>query len=207
MLYIVQYSGPFGFIKPWTAIRDSETFSQQFLTPSIIEGIEKKLFPELLSHRGIADRIVRHRLRFMGIDKQQEQTQPRSVQQKFNKNTKTVHVSRPRSILTRGILLSPILLLAFSEKGYAERAITQHICLCRNEDILLPHCEIKECTEQEFETPDNNYNGYELRFGKSDESFCVGFNRYIIKDNKHEDMYGWLHIVGNPIYTDIVEHE
>lgn len=42
MLYIVKYSGPFGFIKPWTAVRDSETFSQQFLTPSIVEGMEKK---------------------------------------------------------------------------------------------------------------------------------------------------------------------
>ena len=47
-LYVIKYVGPFGFIKPWTAVRDSETFSQQFLTPSILEGIEKKLFPELL---------------------------------------------------------------------------------------------------------------------------------------------------------------
>ena len=46
MIYIVKYTGPFGFIKPWTAVRDSETYSQNFLTPSIIEGIEKKLFPE-----------------------------------------------------------------------------------------------------------------------------------------------------------------
>ena len=40
-MYVVTYKGPFGFIKPWTAVRDGETFSQQFLTPSIIEGIEK----------------------------------------------------------------------------------------------------------------------------------------------------------------------
>ncbi|HPG73661.1 MAG TPA: hypothetical protein PLM49_05165, partial [Bacteroidales bacterium] len=46
MYYIVKYSGPFGFIKPWTAVRDAgggETFSQQFLTPSIIEGMRQKL--------------------------------------------------------------------------------------------------------------------------------------------------------------------
>ena len=49
MLYVVKYSGPFGFIKPWTAVRDSETYSQQFLTPSILAGIERKLFPELLN--------------------------------------------------------------------------------------------------------------------------------------------------------------
>ena len=27
MYYTVKYSGPFGFIKPWTAVRDGETFS------------------------------------------------------------------------------------------------------------------------------------------------------------------------------------
>jgi hypothetical protein len=40
MYFVIRYSGPFGFIKPWTAVRDGETFSQQFLTPSIIEGVE-----------------------------------------------------------------------------------------------------------------------------------------------------------------------
>ena len=58
MLYVIKYSGPFGFIKPWTAVRDIETFSQQFLTPSIIEGIEKKLFPELLDRSGIIQKIM-----------------------------------------------------------------------------------------------------------------------------------------------------
>jgi len=208
MLYIVQYSGPFGFIKPWTAIRDSETFSQQFLTPSIIEGIEKKLFPELLSHKGIAGRIVRHRLRSMGIDKQQEQIQPRAIQQKYNKTTQTVSFSRPRSILTRGILLSPIVFLAFSEREYAEKANTQHICLCRNEDVLLPDWQIKECSEEEFDNPENEvYHGFELLFGKSEDSFLVGYNRYVQKDNKQEQMYGRLHIVGNPIYKDTEVYE
>ena len=50
MLYIVKYSGPFGFIKPWTAVRDEKTFSQQFLTPSIIEGL-----------RNLVDSIIRHK--------------------------------------------------------------------------------------------------------------------------------------------------
>ena len=52
-MYVVTYKGAFAYIKPWTAVRDGETFSQQFLTPSIIEGIEKKLFPELLFVGGI----------------------------------------------------------------------------------------------------------------------------------------------------------
>ena len=39
--YVVKFTGPFGFIKPWTAVRDAsggETYSQQFLTPSIVEA-------------------------------------------------------------------------------------------------------------------------------------------------------------------------
>ena len=48
ILFVVHYSGTFGYIKPWTAVRDIETYSQQFLTPSIVEGMEKKLFPETL---------------------------------------------------------------------------------------------------------------------------------------------------------------
>jgi len=30
--FVVKYTGPFGYLKPWTAVRDGETFSQQFLT-------------------------------------------------------------------------------------------------------------------------------------------------------------------------------
>lgn len=72
-MYIVKYESHFGFIKPWTAVRDGETFSQQFLTPSIVEGIEKKLFPELLEKQGI-HKIKRHRLNYLGLDVQQERT-------------------------------------------------------------------------------------------------------------------------------------
>ena len=74
--FVVKYSGPFGFIKPWTAVRDSETFSQQVLTPSIIEGIEKKLFPELLGVPGI-QKIVSHRLASDQVSGQQEVIQTR----------------------------------------------------------------------------------------------------------------------------------
>jgi hypothetical protein len=80
-MYVVTYKGQFGFIKPWTAVRDGETFSQQFLTPSIIEGIEKKLFPELLSVSGI-HKILRHKLKYDTMDTQQEVTQPRGWEYK-----------------------------------------------------------------------------------------------------------------------------
>lgn len=194
-MYAVKYSGPFGFIKPWTAVRDTETFSQQFLTPSIIEGVEKKLFPELIEIKGLAGKIIRHRLSYTGISRQQEQTQPKAITEK-----KDGTISRARSILVRGVMTDPVLWLAFSERSDAEIASNQHICLCRNEDILLPDANISEISQEEFDTPLDgsqraDFDGFELIFEKTSESFIVGYNRY---DNA-VPMYGRLHIVGNPI--------
>ncbi|MCX6137517.1 MAG: hypothetical protein NTV54_08500 [Ignavibacteriales bacterium] len=205
MIYIVKYIGPFGFIKPWTSVRDSETYSQNFLTPSIIEGIEKKLFPELLEQEKYEPRILRHRLTYTGISKQQEQTQPRGVSITVKKRENITVIDRPRSILIRGVLLNPILYLAFSKIEFAERATQQHICLCRNEDVLLPaefltSEHILKINEEEFDEPDNGFNGFELRFGKTKQSFIVGYNRF----EKSNPMYGWLHIVGNNPLTSQV---
>lgn len=201
MLYLVRYSGPFGFLKPWTAVRDELTFSQQFLTPSVIEGIEKKLFPELLVQSSYERRIVRHRLTYAGISRQQEQTQPRGISKKTSRRSGIVEVSRPRSILTRGTLIEPILHLAFGTAEDALRATTQHICLCRNEDVLLPDSELTEIEESDFDDPAKGYIGFELRFGKHKDSFLVGFNRF----RNNEPMYGWLHIVGsNPLTSSVI---
>lgn len=187
-MYVVSYAGPFGFIKPWTAVRDGTTFSQQFLTPSIIEGMRQKL--------NIRE-ILRHRLNYSGISIQQEVTQPRGWEKKLDRESKRLKVSRTKSILNRGVMIEPMLYLAFSTLDDAEVASVQHICLCRNEDVLLPVSEIKEMNEKEFDAID----GFELIFGKHDQAFIVGYNRF--EDNK--PMYGRLHIVGNPIRSDIIE--
>lgn len=186
--YVVKYSGPFGFIKPWTAVRDSETFSQQFLTPSIVEGMEKKLFPELLKENGI-HKIKRHRLSYTQINQQQEVIQTRGWN--TTKKGKKILFDRPTAILIRGVLLDPILHLAFETKEEADIAAEQHICLSRNEDILLPQ-EIIEIKKEDFDT--DQFNGYELIFEKNEESFQVGYHR-----ETNETMFGWLKIVGNPI--------
>lgn len=178
--YVVKYSGPFGFIKPWTAVRDSKTFSQQFLTPSIIEGLRQKLDVEV---------ILRHKLTYQGISCQQEVTHTRGW--KYRK-TQKVHL-RHRSILNRGVMLNPDLFLAFENKKDAEKAASQHICICRNEDILFPNKDIQEMDEEMF----NKISGFELRFGKNERSFLVGFNRF---DNS-SPMYGWLEVTGNPLKT------
>ena len=185
MMYIVKYKGKFGFIKPWTAVRDGETFSQQFLTPSIIEGIEKKLFPELLNNNGVICKIKRHKLNYAALDIQQEVTQTRGW-----KVTKK-QMSRERSILKRGVMIDPVLYLALSNRADAEIDVKQHICLCRNEDVMLPCYDIIEMSEEEFD----ELEGFELRFGESEQSFLVGFNRF--DDGK--PMYGWIEYNGNKL--------
>lgn len=187
--YVVKYTGPFGFIKPWTAVRDSETFSQQFLTPSIVEGIEKKLFPELLDEVGIK-KIKRHRLSYTQISQQQEVIQTRG----WNSTKKGGQIlfERPTAILIRGVLLEPILHLVFWTKEDAERAFEQHICLCRNEDILMPK-RITEVNQNDFDD-ETLFNGYELIFENNENAFQVGYHRVT-----NEPMFGWLKIVGTPI--------
>jgi hypothetical protein len=178
MLYVVKYSGPFGFIKPWTAVRDSKTFSQQFLTPSIIEGIRQKL--EISS-------IVRHKLTYSSISVQQEQTQTRG----WEKKAQMKMMIRNQSILERGVMINPILHLAFATDEEAQKSAKQHICLCRNEDVLFPESEVLQLDESEFD----QLTGFELRFGESDKSFLVGFNRF----DEAKPMYGWLEITGKPV--------
>lgn len=178
MLYIVKYSGPFGFIKPWTAVRDGKTFSQQFLTPSIIEGIRQKLEVSF---------ILRHKLTYSSISVQQEQTQTRG----WEKKSQIKMMIRNQSILERGVMINPILYLAFATEEDALKSVKQHICLCRNEDVLLPDSELIQMEEPEFDT----ITGFELRFGENEKSFLVGFNRF----DEAKPMYGWLEISGKPV--------
>lgn len=190
MLYVVKYTGPFGFIKPWTAVRDSETFSQQFLTPSIVEGIEKKLFPELLGESGI-HKIIGHRLSYNQITSQQEVIQTRGWNS--TKQGKQILFDRPKAILLRGVLQEPRLNLAFATKVDAEVAFSQHICLCRNEDLLFPES-MDETDEEEFIRNEQKYAGFELVFEETKKSFLVGYHRAT-----QNPMYGWLRIVGTPV--------
>jgi hypothetical protein len=211
--YVVKYSGPFGFIKPWTAVRDGETFSQQFLTASTIEGIEKKLFPELLSRKGLQGHIVGHRLNYTGLSRQQEQTwskgwiekkgEPimqqvvitkKGVEQIKEVKIQTVTRRPATGILTRGVLLEPNLYLAFSSKEYAHRASKQHICLSRNEDVLLP-VDLEQCSEAEWTS--DRFPGFELLIDgeSSARKFKVGYNRF----HDASAMFGEVRSYGDPI--------
>jgi len=195
MYFVVKYSGPFGFIKPWTAVRDSETFSQQFLTPSIVEGIEKKLFPELLEQLGKIQKIVRHKINYCGIDVQQERTWSKGGFQKEKKQDflgREYFIAKNLGIINRGVMLEPNLYLAFQHAQDARKAFSQTVCLCRNEDLLFPEW-LHEMDVEEFDL----INGFELLFSSGKTSFKVGYNRF---DNASE-MFGELIVTGSPIRT------
>lgn len=184
LYHVVRYTGPFGYIKPWTAVRDERTFSQQFLTPSIIEGIRQKL--------GVAT-ILRHRLTYAKIDQQQERTQSRA----FAIEVKRKRATREQSILTRGVMLYPVLTLAFPSLGDAELAAEQHVCLCRNEDVLLPDGLVLLQSAGDFD----QIPGFELRFGEGPSAIMVGYDRF----RANQPMYGTLQIVGIPVGADPLE--
>jgi len=192
-LFIVKYTGQFGFVKPWTAVRDEEVYSQQFLTPSIVAGIERKLFPELLKEAWGIYKIIGHRLTYAQISQQQEQTQARGWNEKGRGANK--EFSRIYAILKRGVLINPVLYLAFENENDAVVASTQHICLSRNEDMLYPETIITKTTREEFENNEELFFGFELVFEETDDAFLVGYNRL----NNNEPMYGWLRVVGNPV--------
>lgn len=187
-LYVVTYTGPFGFIKPWTAVRDSQTYSQQFLTPSIVEGMRQKL--------GVSV-IGRYRLRHGGFSSQQEVIQSGGWKKRVVKSRGEVTYRRPKSILTRGVMLKPVLKLAFPTRADAEHAHTQHLCLCRNEDVILPTGPVEEMSEEAFDA----ITGFELRFGRGEDAFMVGYNRF----EDGAPMFGTLTITGDPVSPESIE--
>lgn len=185
IMYLVKFKGTFGYIKPWSAVRDELTYSQQFLSFSTVMGIEKKLFPDLLSEKGLK-KILRYKLRFSGY----------SLQQEVIHAKKTSSAKPDKSILKRGILINPELSILFHSIEDAQAAVVQHICLCRNEDILFPEETISEISLEEF----NSLPGFELRFDLTEDKFMTGFNRYILDDNGNASRdFGTLTITDNPL--------
>jgi hypothetical protein len=168
-MYVVTYTGPFGFIKPWTAVRDGETFSQAFLTPSIIEGMRIKL--------GVAEKaILRHRLFHEGLSRQQEQVQAAGWASKKVGNGKAL--VRETGVLTRGVMLRPTLYLAFATPEDAVTAASDHLCLCRNEDLIFPvqidGQLVQEMTSREFDA----LRGFETIEDDGPGTVPLGTNRY-----------------------------
>jgi len=184
MKYIIKYEGSFGFIKPWTAVRDSKTKSCDYLTPSILMGIERKIFPELSKNENSKlNKIIRYRLSFQDISFQQESTKSINYEQKGSKNNK--YFIANTFIVSRGLLINPVLYLMFNSKEDADIAMEQHICLCRNEDVMLPTELIELENESEFDDEINfpGYESFSCEINDNNSIFC-GMNKYT-KNNQY----------------------
>ena len=70
-MYVVEYYGKFGFIKPNSSNRDDMVVSQKILTPSILYGIEKKLFPNI--DYTVCKKIIRNKLHYKNVAESVEQ--------------------------------------------------------------------------------------------------------------------------------------
>lgn len=197
LYHIVTYAGPFGFIKPWTAVRDGETFSQPFLTPSIVEGMRIKL--------GVAA-ILRHRLTHGGIERQQEQVQAAGWKPTRTPTGKAL--VRPTGVIVRGVMLRPAVTLAFGTAEDAETAAADHLCLCRNEDLVFPVAAVSVFADEEplgdaamlVRTLDSEQFdrlvGFEMRFEDGPGSVPLGVSRY-----DGEMMRGRLEVIGDAART------
>lgn len=180
--HVVTYAGPFGYVKPWTAVRDGETFSQPFLSPSTVEGMRVKL--------GVSQ-ILRHRLSHAGIDRQQEQVQAAGWTTRKVGDGKAL--VRQTGVLVRGVMVRPRLHLAFPTAEDAGVAATDHLCLCRNEDLVFPvevdGRLVREVTPAEFDA----LEGFELVEADGPGTIPLGVSRYT-----GEMMRGRLEVVGDP---------
>lgn len=172
MKYIVKYCGDFGFLKPWSAVRDTKTRSNFFLTPSVLMGIERKIFPELmLNDEKRLIKIKRYRLNFSGVSFQQETTQSPL----YVKDKGTHH--KVMSIYNRGVLVNPTLYLLFDDENDAIKSFTEHICLGRNEDLLYPNEIITIDNDDEFNDDFPGYESFECDKNEPNSILC-GLNKY-----------------------------
>ena len=179
-MYLVKYAeSQFGFIKPFTSVRDEVTFSQTFLTTSILIGMEFATFDTDYKLTGRPNRICRHKLSYKSFSLQQEVVSCERQNIHFSTSKDGKINIKGTSTLERGVLLYPELNLCFESFEDAQIAFESTIKLTRNEDIMFP-VDIIKLTEEEFEQIPG------IEFFPKEEGILVGYNRF---DN-FKPMYG-----------------
>lgn len=193
-LYCIKFGYPvkpyYGYIKPWNAVRDEETYSLTYMLPSFFDGLKERF--------NFHGNIIRHKLTFDlgGMSSEQgvrfvphpkENLIVKPFKDRWEKGgDKTWGLVK--AIHKRHELVNPELILAFDNKEDAEYMLTQ--CIYFGQDIytMCPimfdeSFGIKEMTHDEF----NELNGVETFLTSKDDpcGFYCGNNRH--KNN--ERMY------------------
>lgn len=154
----------FGFLKPYNAVRDDETYSLTYLTPSILNGIE-------VEHNIPMDSIVRNKLVFNGQQKEQVKTH---TYRKYKSRNKLIDVEDV-SIHKIYKLVNPVIYLAFNDKDIAEE-MSNNIIYCGRYEYPLYSNGVEEHSDEWFDA----IEGTEITsVNENDENsiFC-GFNRF-----------------------------
>jgi hypothetical protein len=182
-IYVVKYTGTFGFIKPHSAVRDAETYSQQFLTESIIIGMQDRIFGPGDKKQNLSiNQICRNKVFHQGLSSQQETIKAPEIKFSRSKDTKALY-SDSFSIIKRHVMIRPELYLGFNNEEDAKEAMYFMLRLSRNEDLMTP-MDITDMSEEEFD----KIKGIE--YVPSKEGLFVGANRF----NNFSPMYGELKI-------------
>ena len=159
----------FGFIKPYTGVRDIETYSTTYLPTSLINGIENYMEIPFNS-------IVRHKLIFSkyGQSKEMVKTSNGTIWYKNNIYERDVDNKGFNFIHYKHCLINPEIIFAFTDKSLAEIAHSTTIYLGQTEYIIYPEGEIFEITEEEF----NKLEGVETFPSDKENGIFCGFNRF-----------------------------
>lgn len=185
MLYIVKYTGKFGFIRPVNCDKNDEIYSQDFLVSSHLIGIRDKLK---------TGNIRRHLLNANdGFCVETNETN--SIQFPFH-SIKFLNLPMDRekskmSILRVGKLINPTLWLAFSKEEDMLKAKTQSIHLTDSENMIFP-TEYFNMSEYEFNKFQDETGGKEFIETFDDNDLLFGYNRYSKnkRTNKFDRIYG-----------------
>ena len=174
--YAVKYCGDFGLIKPFGGLRESSIFTMVAPTPSIIMGIENKIFGDN------ENRIIKHRLNFSTI-------------QETSETTESIDKKGSTWFIPKNVLINPELFLLVSKKEHVDIMENSSIRLCRNEDILIPTDVIELDNIDDFDD-EVNFPGYELIPCSEEHPMgnWYGFNNY-----SNDNQYCYLNIIGKPV--------
>ena len=216
MIYVVKYVGRFGFIKPVTSTKDGKSVTNTFLYPSSIIGIERHLFPKLSENNSKKiTKIIGHRIDYTTISVQQERVHAISNIES-TQHQKNEYYGFNVGIVNRGVMVNPILYFAFNNEIDAEIARNSHVCLSRNEDLMLSDGHIYKLNDiNDFNDP-NEYPGFELEpcIEYFDDSIKETISSYItcsVNDNDvlhfgknkytQDNQFGKVKQIGEPSYV------
>lgn len=164
----------YGFIKPYNAVRDDETYSLTYITPSMLDGI--------IHEHELKGRILRHKLTFDGMTKNDYKKSRVFNDLDHDSNngvfSEVIDDDVQMSPHTRHSLINPTLTLVFELKEDAEQMCTETIYIGQSEYYIYPIEEF-EISEDEF----NELEGVESFITDEDDEFGFYCGNNRLKDN------------------------